>query len=190
MKVEIVSDETPFDEFFHIRKSKLKHENFDGSMSREIIRYSFEKPDAVAVLVYHRSLDSYILVRQFRFPLMNHKIDPWMTEIVAGGISEGEDEISAAHREVIEEIGYAPLKLEKIFRFYVSPGILNERVTLFLAEVDESSKVDKGGGLKHEDEDIMLIWIPREEAMDWVKEQFVGDAKSIIAIQWHTTVRQ
>ena len=185
MKLAIHSEEIAFDEFFHILKSRLRFERFDGSMSPEVVRYSFEKSDAIAVLVYHTTRDAYILVRQFRFPLVNHKIDPWMTEIVAGGISSGEDEETAAYREVVEESGYAPVRLEKIKRVYVSPGILNERVTLFLAEVDESSKVNNGGGLKDEDEDIELIWIPRTEAMKWIEEQFIGDAKTIITLQWH-----
>lgn len=186
MKIDIIREETPFDEFFHIRKTLLQFENFDGSMSPEVTRYSFEKTDAIAVLVYHLSRDAYILVRQFRFPLLQHKIDPWMTEIVAGGIADGEDEVTAAHREVIEEIGYASMHLEKIDFFYVSPGILNERIHLFFAQVDESSKVSEGGGAEHEDEDIELIWIPRAESMDWLAAQPVNDAKTIIALQWHS----
>jgi ADP-ribose pyrophosphatase len=185
MKVNIIHDEIPFDEFFYIRKTRLKFERFDGSMSPEVTRYSFEKTDAVAVLVYHVTKEAYILVNQFRYPMVHHQVHPWMTEIVAGGISDGEDEISAVKREVMEEIGYEPLKLEKIMQFYVSPGILNERVSLYLAEVDESCKANEGGGLKHEDEDIELIWIPRDRALDWIKNQQVGDAKSIIALQWH-----
>ncbi len=185
MKFEIISDETPFNEFFHIRKTKLRHENFDGSMSPEVTRYSFEKSDAIAALVYHVSRDAYILVRQFRFPLVSHLIDPWMIEIVAGGISEGEDALTAAKREIIEEVGYAVLQIEKISRFYVSPGILNERVTLFFATVDESTKINEGGGADHEDEDIELIWVPRNEAMQWMENQAVSDAKTMIALQWH-----
>ncbi len=190
MKLEIISDETPFNEFFHIRKTRLRHENFDGSMSPDLTRYSFEKPDAIAALVHHVSRDAYILVRQFRFPLVSHHIDPWMTEIVAGGISEGEDAVTAAKREIIEEIGYAPLKIEKISRFYVSPGILNERVTLFFATVDESSKINEGGGADDEDEDIELIWVPRHEAMQWMESQAVSDAKTMIALQWHHMQQQ
>ncbi|MFZ1679330.1 MAG: NUDIX domain-containing protein, partial [Saprospiraceae bacterium] len=185
MKIDIISEETVFDKFFHIRKTRLQFENFDGSMSPDVTRYSFEKSDAIAVLVYHVSKDAYILVRQFRIPLLQHKIDPWMTEIVAGGISDEEDAVTAARREVVEEIGYATLNLEKIYFFYVSPGILNERVHLFFAEVDESSKVNEGGGAKYEDEDIELIWLPRSEAMQWVESQRIGDAKTIIALQWH-----
>ncbi len=185
MKINIISEETVFNKFFHIRKIRLQFENFDGTMSPDVTRYSFEKSDAIAVLVYHVSKDAYILVRQFRIPLLQHKIDPWMIEIVAGGISEGEDADTAARREVLEEIGYAIVKLEKISFFYVSPGILNERIHLFFAEVDETSKVNEGGGEENEDEDIELIWLPRSEAMTWMEAQRIGDAKTIIALQWH-----
>ena len=67
----------------------------------------------------------------------------------------------------------------------MSPGILNERIHLFVAYVDESSKINEGGGVKHEDEDIELIWISKSEAMHWLEHQQVGDAKTIIALQWH-----
>ncbi len=122
MKVDILKEESPFNEFFHVRKARLRFEKFDGTMSPEVVRYSFTKWDAVAALVYHRSKDAYILVRQMRYPPVHHGIDPWMTEIVAGGISPGEDERDAAHREIIEEAGYEPLTLERIMQFYVSPG--------------------------------------------------------------------
>lgn len=178
-------EETLFDEFFEVRRSQLQFERFDGTLSPEVIRYSFSKWDAVAVLVYHTVKDAYILVRQMRYPPTHHGVDPWFTEIVAGGISPGEDEADAAYREVIEEIGYRPLHMERIMRFYVSPGIMSERITLFYAEVDESTRENDGGGLLHEDEDIQLIWLPRHEAMDWLRQQEIGDAKTIAALLWH-----
>jgi ADP-ribose pyrophosphatase len=85
----------------------------------------------------------------------------------------------------VEEIGYEPLTMQRIMRFYVSPGIMSERITLFYAEVDETSKLHDGGGLLDEDEDIELIWIPKTEAIQWLAEQPIGDAKTIAAIQWH-----
>ncbi len=62
---------------------------------------------------------------------------------------------------------------------------MSERIALYYAEVDESSKVHNGGGLSDEDEDIELIWVPKNEAMHWLGQQAIGDAKTIIAIQWH-----
>ena len=185
MKIDILEEETPFKEFFHVRKATLQFEKFDGTMSPEVVRYSFSKWDAVAVLVYHRAKEAYVLVRQMRYPPTHHDTDPWMIEIVAGGITPGEDERNAAHREVTEEIGYEPLLLQKIMRFYVSPGIMSERISLFYAEVDEISKIHEGGGLLDEDEDIELIWVPKKDAIEWLHAQPIGDAKTIAAIQWH-----
>lgn len=185
MEVIKHKEETLFDEFFEVRRGVLQFERFDGSFSPEVIRYSFAKWDAVAILVYHRERDAYILVRQMRYPPTHHGIDPWLTEIVAGGISPGEEEEQAAYREVIEESGYTPLTLKRITQFYVSPGILSERITLFFAEVDESSKISDGGGLIDEDEDIELIWLPKAEAMDWISNQGVGDSKTLVALLWH-----
>ena len=107
-----------------------------------------------------------------------------MTEIVAGGIYPGEDERDAARREIMEEVGYEPLSLEWMMKFYVSPGIMSERIALFYAEVDESSKVHNGGGVLDEDEDIELVWVPKKEARKWLEQQAIGDAKTIIALTW------
>lgn len=177
-------EEVPFREFFEVRKGTLRFERFDGTMSPEVVRYSFTKWDAVGILVWHRGQDAFLMVRQFRYPPVHHGIDPWITEIVAGGISPGEEEDLAAAREVEEEVGYRPRSLRRISRFYVSPGIMSERITLYLAEVDESCRVNDGGGVAHEDEDIEIVPVPRQEALAWLEEQEIGDAKTLVALQW------
>ena len=185
MKVDIIKEETPFDEFYTIYKAELRFELFDGTMSEKVTRYSFEKNDAVAVLIYHTTKDAYILVRQFRYPPFHQEADPWMTEIVAGGLEENESEEAAARREVEEETGYTAKNIQRLYKYYVSPGLMSERVTIFVAEVDENTKTGNGGGAAGEDEDIELVWIPRKNALQWLEQQEVGDAKTIIAIQWH-----
>ena len=186
MKVQLIQEEIPFEEFFKIFKARLRFEQFDGTMSKEVTRYSFEKSDAVAVLIYHVSKDAYVLVRQFRYPPLHHEdADPWLHEIVAGGKEDNEEDIEAAKREVEEETGYKPHRLEKICKCYVSPGLMSERVTIFVAEVDEDAKKGDGGSAKGEDEDIQLFWLPRKEASQWMRDQSLTDAKTLIALQWH-----
>jgi len=184
-QVLTIREEVPFREFFKVHKGTLRYERFDGTLSGEVVRYSFTKWDAVGVLVYHREEDAFLLVRQFRYPPVHHGIDPWLTEIVAGGISPGEDEEAAAAREVEEETGYRPRTLQRISRFYVSPGIMSERITLYYTEVDESCRQHNGGGLADEEEDIQLVRVPRDQARQWLDDQAIGDAKTIIALQWH-----
>ena len=185
MKVIKHKEESLFNEFFEVHRSLLQFQRFDGSLSPEVTRYSFTKWDAVAVLAYHVSRESYILVRQMRYPPTHHGIDPWLTEIVAGGISPGENVEDAARRELIEEVGYDAILFERVMQFYVSPGIMSERITLYYAEVDESSRIHGGGGLLNEDEDIELVWIPKTQVMEWISQQEVGDAKTIAALLWH-----
>jgi nudix-type nucleoside diphosphatase (YffH/AdpP family) len=185
MKVEILEKKVILDEFFEVHKGKLRFERFDGLMSPVVTRYSFHKNDAVAVLLYHTTEDAYVLVRQMRFPPFIQEVDPWLVEIVAGGISAGEDSTAAALREVEEETGYRPKHIERLMQFYVSPGIMSERITLFFAEIDEDCKVHIGGGAAHEDEDTEVVRIPRRNAMQWVASQEYGDAKTILALQWH-----
>ena len=180
MKVEINKEEVLIDEFFSIYKAKLRFEHFDGTMSKEVERFTIQKGDAVAVLVYHIDRKEYILVRQFRYPPVNHYVDPWLTEIVAGGMEDGEDELQAAEREVIEEIGYKPIRLHRITKCYVSPGIMNERVTIFVADVNDESKQNNGGGAKGEDEDIELIWIPQK---DVEKFNFIVETRLIASLR-------
>lgn len=184
-KLDLINEEIVYEEFFKVYEAQLRFEQFNGSMSNEVTRYSFYKSDAVAVLVYHTTKDAYILVRQFRYPPVHHNVDPWLIEIVAGGIEKGEEPENSAAREVKEEIGYYPLRMEKITTCYVSPGMMSERVTIFLAEVNDDNKISKGGGAKAEDEDIEMVWIPRADALNWLTSQTVGDAKTIIALQWH-----
>jgi nudix-type nucleoside diphosphatase (YffH/AdpP family) len=185
MKVEIIDEQVILDEFFEVHKGKLKFERFNGDMSEEVTRYSFTKSDAVAVLLYHTEDNAYILVRQMRYPPVLQQVDPWLIEIVAGGMSTGEDETEAAMREVEEETGYKPKYIERLMQFYVSPGIMSERITLFYAEVDDTCKINHGGGAAHEDEDTEIVKIPRQDAMMWIESQEVGDAKTILALQWH-----
>jgi len=185
MEVIKHKEESLFNEFFEVHRSLLQFQRFDGSLSPEVTRYSFTKWDAVAVLAYHVSKESYILVRQMRYPPTHHGIDPWLTEIVAGGISPGENVEDAARRELIEEVGYDAITFERVMQFYVSPGIMSERITLYYAEVDESSRIHAGGGLLNEDEDIELIWLPKNQVMEWIAQQPIGDAKTIAALLWH-----
>ncbi len=56
---------------------------------------------------------------------------------------------------------------------------------LFYAEVDESAKLNDGGGLTDEDEDIQLVWVPKSSALEWVAQQEIGDSKTMVAMLWH-----
>jgi UDP-sugar diphosphatase len=121
--------------------------------------------DSVSILLYHTEKESFVLVKQLRVPVLNaNKKDGMMYELCAGIVDKKLTLAEIAREEVLEECGYdVPLaNIQKVSEFYTSVGISGALQTLFYAEIDESMKVNAGGGLS--DEDIEVIIIPLKEA--------------------------
>lgn len=121
-------------------------------------------------------------MRQYRYPA--RKDDGNILEIVAGGI-ESETPEESMRREVLEEIGYEVQDFELIAKIYVSPGRTDERLFLYYCEVDTSMKIDEGGGLPSENEDIEVVYISVKDAKTALLKKDFIDAKTIIALQYY-----
>jgi len=121
--------------------------------------------DSVAILLYHKDKDAFVLVKQLRVTVLNkNPKDGYMYELCAGIVDKNCSLEQIAKEEILEECGYdVPLeKIEKISSFYTSVGISGTHQTLYYAEIDERMKVNEGGGL--EEEEIEVIYIPLREA--------------------------
>lgn len=129
--------------------------------------------NAVAAIVYDTKKDLYIFVEQWRPGVLGD-----ITEVVAGTLESGESTVEAIKREVFEETGYITDSLKEISKFFVSPGISSEQITLFYIEV--SSKAGAGGGIALEGEDISLV----SYTYDKLLKQIFLDAKTIIGINY------
>jgi len=183
-----------FGKLFRIIRATLQYRRFDGRMSDSVTRISFERGDAVGVLLYDPQDDAVILVRQFRYPVYAG-LDPderegdgakqaWLLEIVAGVVDEGRTVNEVASKELLEEAGYEVRgDLQPIATIYPSPGGTSERVHLFLGEVDHRQRIGKGGGVVAEGEDTQVVVLPFHEAMNMVTRGEICDAKTIIALQ-------
>lgn len=185
MKYEIIEEEIVFDNFFKIKKAKIKHELFDSN-TIEVDRLSFERGDSVAILIYEKDTDTLLFTNQFRYPTIKEK-DGWILELTAGSLEGNEEPKNRVKKEVEEEIGYNVNEVEFISSFFVSPGGTSERILLYYSEVNSSDKVFNGGGMKYEKEDIQLIKIKTKEVTQQFKDNKFRDAKTIIGIQWFLT---
>jgi ADP-ribose pyrophosphatase len=188
MQVDILEthEEYNYRNFFKMLRARLRYEKFDGSMSDVVERLCFERGNAVGVLLYDEADDAVLLTKQFRYPAYVHDGSGWMIEIVAGIQDKGRDVLTVAHSEVVEELGYQVDHLERICEFYLSPGGSSERMVLYLGYLHHAERINAGGGLASEHEDIQLVKLPLSQAMQMIKTGEICDAKTIIALQ-HAT---
>ncbi len=142
--------------------------------------------DSVAVLLWHRDRDAFVLVKQLRVTVLNkNKENGMMYELCAGIVDKDASNAQIAKEEILEECGYdVPLdNLQKISSFYTSVGISGTHQTLYYAECDESMKISEGGGL--EEEEIEVIYIPTQDAMAFMfDESYQKTTGVMLSIYW------
>ncbi len=140
---------------------------------------------AAAVLAYDPARREAVLVRQLRLPPALQGDDPMSLEIVAGLLGDlSEPPEATARREALEEAGLALTRLEPIGTLRPSPGLVGEKVWLYLAEVDLGiARVADGGGLDHEGEDIEVVVMPLAALAAHVDAGVGLDMKTAYAVQ-------
>lgn len=128
-------------------------------------------PGAVAIVALDGAWN-VLLVRQFRSAAQRV-----LWEIPAGTLNPGEEPLACAVRELQEETGYFPGKLEPIGGIYPAPGYTTEFIHLFIAtELSESR-------LEHdEDEFIEVERRSIAEALDMIESGVIADGKSVAGI--------
>lgn len=181
--VKLLAEEVGYQGFFRLLRLRLQHKLFAGGWSKEITRELFDRGHAAAVLPYDAARDEVILIEQFRVGAMYGEGSPWLLEVVAGIVEEGESEEEVVRREAQEEAGLTLNALTRVMSYFPSPGGCGERITLFVGEVDATEAAEHAG-LACESEDIRVHRVPREQAMQWLAEGKLDNASTIIALQW------
>ncbi|HGT3000760.1 TPA: ADP-ribose diphosphatase [Enterobacter hormaechei] len=181
--VEIIARETLYSGFFSMELYGFRHRLFNGEMSGEIKREIFERGHAAVLLPFDPVRDEVVLVEQVRIAAYDTSETPWLLEMVAGMIEEGESVEDVARREALEEAGLAIGRTKPVLSYLASPGGTTERSSIMVGEVDATTA--KGiHGLADENEDIRVHVVSREQAYQWVEEGLIDNAASVIALQW------
>ena len=176
-KVEIKARKRLLDSWIKVDEAEVSFEQFSGEMSPPIRRQVAVRGVAVAALLRHRSRDSFIFIRQFRFPVWDETHD-WLLEIPAGMVEKGERPEETMRREIVEETGYEALSLTEIANCFPAPGFSSGRIVIFTGEVDGEPGHAPGDG----DEDIGLVELSRTEAFGLLDKGAINDAKTLIAL--------
>ena len=141
--------------------------------------------DSVAILIYHKEKEAFILVKQFRPPVYRHDEIGMSTELCAGIIDKELSIEQIAIEEIDEECGFKVSleKLERITKVSSSVGTSGTSQTIFYAEVYESMRISKGGGI--DDEMIEVIELPISEAKTFMfDESEVKTTGLMFAFMW------
>ena len=138
---------------------------------RESTREIVEHGDCIAVVTVDAE-DNVLLVRQFRKPLEKE-----LLEIPAGGIELGEDPEDAVRRELREETGYLPRKVELLGGFYAAPGYCTEYLYLYLATDLVPSAL-----IAEDTEGIELVRVPVDRVAELIDSGAICDGKSIAGL--------
>jgi ADP-ribose pyrophosphatase len=134
---------------------------------REVVEHS----DCVAVVVLD-DRNNVLLERQFRYP-----VGKSLLEIPAGGIDSGEKPVDCVRRELQEEIGYLPGKIERLGGFYSIPGYGTEYLYCYLATDLVPSRL-----VAEDTEGIEIVRVPRNEIPKLIASGEICDAKSIAGL--------
>lgn len=139
-------------------------------VTREVITH----PGSVVVLPVF-SDGRILMIRQYR-----HATRQFLWELVAGRIDAGENPRKAAARELIEETGYRAKRFHVFLDVFPTPGFLEERMYIFLAE-----ELTAGEAEPEEDESIASKSFTPGEIEQMIRRNKIRDAKSVAGILYY-----
>lgn len=171
------------EEFFTLKNVSYDVKKKDGSWHREA-REVYDHGNGITALLYNREKGTVILTKQLRISsFINGNDEGRLIETCAGILVDGSPE-EGMLREIEEETGYKLSAVEKVFEAYMSPGSVSELLYFFVAPYSDEQKIDKGGGLEEEGEEIEVMELPFTKAYDMISTGEIKDAKTIMLLQY------
>ena len=143
------------------------------------VRETVQHPGAVTILPLVDE-GHVCLIRNYRVA-----VSATLLELPAGTLEPGEDPAVTAGRELIEETGYRAGTIEKLCEFYMSPGILNERMHLYLAR-----DLALGETALEPGEDIETLVVTWADALRMACDGTIQDAKTLVGLFFYDRLRQ
>ncbi len=144
----------------------------DGNTAeREVV----EHPGAVGVLALDESR-RVLMIRQYR-----HPVGRLLWELPAGLRDvAGEPVLQTARRELLEETGYRAARWDVLVDYFSSPGIITERLRVFLARgLELVPQAERDFVPENEEAHLLVDWVPLEEAVSLV---LAGDLHNGVAV--------
>ena len=180
-RVRIISEQLLSDNWYTLKKytfSLLRRDGQWQEQSREV----YDRGNGAVVLLYNRDKKSVVLTRQFRFPIYLNGHDGFLIEAAAGLLDNASPETRIV-AEAEEETGFRVTRVEKVFEAFMSPGSVTEKLYFFIAEYADQQRNGEGGGIAEEGEDIEVLEMDFDQALQAITDGNIMDAKTIMLLQ-------
>ncbi len=178
IKIDILSDN-----WYTLKKATFDYKRSDGKWETQQ-REAYDRGNGAGILLYNKETKYIILTRQFRMPTyLNGNDNGMLIEVCAGLLDEDNPE-DCIKRETEEETGYKVSDVTKVMEAYMSPGSVTEILYLFTAAYTKDMKVSEGGGHEDEQENIEVLEIPFDKAIEMMRTGEIRDAKTMMLLQF------
>lgn len=182
-KIKNVKTELLSDNYYTLNKLTFDYKLRNGNWVSQM-RECYDRGDGAGILLYNKEKSTVILTKQFRMPtFLNNNEDGMLVEVCAGMLDKDNPE-ACVIRETEEEVGYRLKEVKKVFEAYSSPGVMTEKMHFFIGEYTEAMKVNEGGGVEGEHEDIEVLEIPFTEAIKMLNNGDIHDTRTIVLLQY------
>ncbi len=182
-QVSILQTDILSDNWYTLKKITYQYRKKDGSVHTQT-REAYDRGNGATILLYNAAAKTVILTRQFRLPtFINGNPGGMLIETCAGLLDKDNPE-DCIRRETEEETGYKISDTRKVFEAYMSPGSVTEILYFFVAAYTAAMKMSEGGGLEQEQENIEVLELDFDKALEMVQQGTIKDAKTIMLLQY------
>jgi GDP-mannose pyrophosphatase NudK len=147
---------------------------------KTVTRETYDRGNGATILLINRDRGTVLLTRQFRFPAYVNGLEDGMLVETCAGLLDNQSPESAIRREAEEELGVKVGAVHKVLETYMSPGSVTEKLFFFVADYD--SPAGESAGNSEEGEDIEVVELTLDEALAWIEDGRIQDAKTIILL--------
>lgn len=181
--VKILETEVLSDNWYVLRKITYQYTKNKETIHTQV-REVYDRGNGATILLYNKDQKTIILTRQFRLPTFVNGNETGMLIEACAGLLDQENPEDCIKRETEEETGFKVREVRKIFEAYMSPGSMTEILYFFIAEYSKDMKVADGGGAEDEEENIEVLEMSLDEAMQMIDDGRIKDAKTIMLLQY------
>lgn len=182
-KLKNIKTELLSNNYYILNKLTFDYKLRNGTWVTQM-RECYNRGDGAGILLFNKEKGTIILTKQFRMPtFLNDNNDGMLVEICAGMLDKDNPE-ACIIRETEEEVGYRLKEVKKVFEAYSSPGVMTEKMHFFIAEYTDAMKVNEGGGVESEHEDIEVLELPFTEAIKMLNSGDIHDTRTIVLLQY------